>query len=84
MIDISHNSGYLDCALVRLDGDEARIYRQLTEHLGASERAQNAIILVGALSKLEKNSKRAQKIRDGFPELVGISYESFNQFLDTL
>ncbi len=84
MIDISHNSGYLDCALVHLDGDEARIYKELTQYLGGSERAQNAIILVGALSKLEKDSKRAQKIRDGFLELVGVSYEDLNRFLDTL
>ena len=69
---------------MHLDGDEARIYKQLTQYLGASEKAQNAIILVGALSKLEENSRRAQKIRDGFLELVGVSYDELNMFLDTL
>ena len=83
-MDISHNSGYLDCALVRLDGEEGRIYKQLTEFLGTSERAQNALILVGAMSKLGTTDKRVRKIKDSFLEMIGVSYDDFSRFLETL
>lgn len=69
---------------MHLDGDESRIYRELTQYLGASDKAQNAIILMGALSKMDKNNKKVQKIKDGFLELVGVTFEDFNRFLDTL
>ncbi len=57
--------------------------------LGSEERAQNALILTGFLSKLEKKTgaeslARAKGVRESFEELVGVPYQQFQQLIETI
>lgn len=71
------------------DGIDARVLRKLISSLGSEERAQNAIILTGFLSKLERRSDlssaaRAKRVRENFEQLVGISYREFCNLTESI
>ena len=71
------------------DGVDARVIRKLISFLGSEERAQNALILTGLLSKLEKTSNavstaRAKRVRESFEDLVGISYQDFKRLSESI
>lgn len=75
--------------MVYTDGVDARLLRKLISALGSEEKAQNALILMGFLSKLEKKSGvayavRANKVRESFEELVGIPFQEFQRLTESL
>jgi len=75
--------------VVYTDGVDARLMRKLISSLGSEERAQNALILTGLLSKLEKktdaaSAARAKRVRERFDELVGIPFQEFQRLTETI
>jgi hypothetical protein len=74
--------------VVYADGVDARLMRRLISRLGSEERVQNALILTGFISKLEKKSgaaniARAKRVRQNFEELVGVSFQEFQRLTET-
>ncbi len=74
--------------MVYADGVDARLMRRLISRLGSEERVQNALILTGFISKLEKKSgavniARAKRVRQNFEELVGVSFQEFQRLTET-
>jgi len=76
--------------MIYADGADARLLKKLVSVLGSEERARNALILTGFLSKLQKKSNdpssqvRARRARESFEELVGIPFKEFQKILETL
>ncbi|MDA4111554.1 MAG: hypothetical protein OK439_03385 [Thaumarchaeota archaeon] len=75
--------------MIYADGLDARVLRQLIEALGSEEKAQNALILTGFLSKLEKKGgtdslARAKRVKENFREIVGISFQEYSRILEAL
>jgi hypothetical protein len=75
--------------VVYADGSDARMIQRLVTILGSEERAQNALILTGFLSKLEKTSgtaaqARAKRVREKFEEIVGVSYAEFLKLAESI
>jgi hypothetical protein len=74
---------------VYADGVDARLLQKLVSALGSEEKAQNALILMGFLAKLEKkggaiSAARIKRVVENFEQLVGISYEEFRQLIETI
>jgi hypothetical protein len=89
LLDISFRSNKPGSIVVYADGSDARVIQKLITILGSEERAQNALILAGFLSKLEKTSGsaaqvRAKRVREKFEELVGVSYLEFLKLAESL
>ena len=87
MLDVSFRSDEPESVLVYADGLDARIIRKLIAALGSEERAQNSLILLGAIAKLQKNGNvssvaRAKKVKESFRELVGLTYNEYNRLLE--
>ena len=87
MLDISFRSSKPGSIVVYADGVDARLMRKLKSHLGSEERVQNALILTGFITKLEKkggaaNATRAKRVRESFEELVGITFQEFQRLTD--
>jgi len=86
LLDVSTRSNKPGSAFIYTDGADARLLRKLISALGSEEKAQNAIILMGFLTKLEKksdhaSSARAKRVRDNFEDLVGMPFQEFERFL---
>jgi hypothetical protein len=65
------------------------VLRRLKEVLGSEEKVQNALILTGFLSKLEKKSgsvaaARIKVVKDSFRDLVGVSYQEYCRIVESL
>jgi len=89
MLDISFRSNKPGSIVVYADGEDARFLKKLISRLGSEEKAQNALILAGFLSKLERkggpaSSARASRVKEKFEEAVGISYEEFRRLMESL
>ncbi len=89
MLDVSYRSDQPDSVLIYADGRDARVLRRLKDLLGSDEKVQNALILTGFLSKLEKKSgtataARIKLVKDNFRELVGVSYQEYGRIVDSL
>jgi hypothetical protein len=89
MLDISFRSNKPGSIVVYADGEDARLLQKLISHLGSEEKAQNAIILSGFLSKLERkggpaSEARASRVRQKFEEMVGIPFEEFRRLIETI
>jgi hypothetical protein len=89
MLDISFRSNKPGSIVVYADGEDARLLRKLISRLGSEEKAQNAIILSGFLSKLERkggpaSEARASRVREKFEEMVGMPYEEFRRLMETI
>ncbi len=77
-----------------LDGLDARIFNTLVERLGSEKRAQNAIILMGLLTKLgaeatgqsrrESQRKMGEIVREAFPESTGVSFAEFEKIISNI
>ncbi|HZW56091.1 MAG TPA: hypothetical protein VFF30_07370 [Nitrososphaerales archaeon] len=86
MLDVSVDRKDSSRAVAYFDGKDARVFCFLREKLGCDERAQNAIILVGLVAKLEASSRKAdrlklRKTKQAFGELVGVPYEEFDSIV---
>lgn len=87
MLDISLRPELPRKAIVYLDGHDARLFKRLVKLLGSEERAQNAIILTGALADSPKeglSQDDAREIFNSFKELVGYDYEEFQKLVGEL
>jgi hypothetical protein len=89
LLDVSYRSDEPESVLIYADGRDARVLRRLIEVLGSEERAQNALILIGFLSRLEKkagmaSATRVKMAKDSFRELVGVSYNDFGRIVESL
>ncbi|MDA4130047.1 MAG: hypothetical protein OK457_04700 [Thaumarchaeota archaeon] len=89
MLDVSYLPDRPDSVMVYADGRDARVLKKLISFLGSEENAQNALILTGFLSKLEKKGEmafaaRAKVVKESFGELVGVSYQEYYRILGTL
>ncbi|MDA4130291.1 MAG: hypothetical protein OK457_05935 [Thaumarchaeota archaeon] len=89
MLDVSYVPDRPDSVMVYADGRDARILKKLISLLGSEENAQNALILTGFLSKIEKKggmafAARAGLVKESFRELVGVSYQEYGRILETL
>jgi len=89
LLDVSYRSDQPDSVLIYADGRDGRVLRRLIDVLGSEERAQNALILVGFLSKLEKkagmaSATRVKMVKDSFRELTGVSYTEFSRIAEAL
>jgi hypothetical protein len=87
LLDVSFRSNKPGSILVYADGADARLLRKLLSVLGSEERVQNALILTGLLSKLEKktgtaDAVRAKKVRECFEGLVGVSFQEFQRLIE--
>jgi hypothetical protein len=86
LLDISVRKDKPGQAIVYLDGADARLFNLLVSRLGSEEAAQNAVILVGLLAKLEKNgseqaNRATRNIHSAFRNLVGMSLEELNELV---
>jgi len=75
--------------MVYADGHDGRVLKSLISLLGSEENAQNALILTGFLSKIEKKggsafAARAKLVKESFRELVGVSYQEYGRILEAL
>jgi len=89
LLDVSYGRDKPDSVVVYADGPDARIFRKLVRSLGSEERAQNALILTGAIYKLERKGGatsiiRAKRVKDGFRDLVGVTYLEYLKLVDEL
>lgn len=87
MLDISLRPELPGKAIVYLDGHDARLFKRLVKLLGSEERAQNAIILTGALADSPKEtltSEDTREVLDSFKDLVGFDYEEFQKLVREL
>jgi len=89
LLDVSFRSNKPGSIVVYSDGVDARLLRKLIAALGSEEKAQNALILMGFLSKLEKKSGiasavRAKRVRESFQDLVGIPFQEFQRLTESL
>ena len=75
--------------MVYADGVDARLLRKLISSLGSEERVQNALILAGFISKLEKkggtvSTAKARRARESFNDLVGMPFQEFQRLTETV
>jgi len=89
LLDVSYRRERPDNVFVYADGNDARIIRNLVLRLGSEEKVHNALILTGALWKLERDGKvghstRARRVKDSFQELVGVSYREYLKIVEDL
>lgn len=87
MLDVSTRREVPGKAIVYMDGVDARVYKNLLKKLGSEERLQNAIILSGLLTKANSSSEfshaSVKRIKSGFNETVGISFEEFTSLVES-
>jgi hypothetical protein len=88
LLDISFRPNKPGKVVVYADGKDARMLRKLIASIG-EERAQNALILFGFISKLEKkggavSAARALRARQKFEEVVGMSFEEFHRLMESV
>jgi hypothetical protein len=89
LLDVSYRSDQPDSVLIYADGRDARALRRLIDVLGTEDRAKNALILIGFLSKLEKkagmaSATRVKMVKESFRELTGVSYSEFGRIVESL
>lgn len=89
LLDISFRSNKPGSIVVYADGADSRVLQKLISKLGSEQKAQNALILTGFLSKLEKKSDpvsaaRAKIARENFRELVGVSLAEFQRIVESI
>ncbi len=89
MLDVSYMPYRPDGVMVYADGRDARVLKKMISLLGSEENAQNALILTGFLSKLEKRGgmasmARAELVKENFRELVGVSFQEYVRIVETL
>ena len=71
-----------------LDGRDARLFKEIQARLGSEEKVHNAFILLGLLKKLVdldtiNSSQEAEMTKSIFPEYVGVSFEEFENLLQS-
>jgi hypothetical protein len=89
LLDVSYRASEPDSVLIYADGRDARVLRRMIELLGSEEKAQNALILIGFLAKLEKkagmaSAARVKVVKENFRELVGVSYGEFGRLVESI
>lgn len=87
MLDISLRPELPKKALVYLDGQDARLFKNLVKILGSEERAQCAIILTGVMAEAKKDRLTTDAEREvvkNFKELVGCDYVAFQRLVENL
>jgi hypothetical protein len=89
LIDVSVRKENPDRAIAYFDGSDARVYKILVSRLRSEDSVQNAIILIGLMSKLKKlklpsATEEIERLQKSFPKHVGVSYKKFISLLDDI
>ncbi len=86
LIDFSQNEQHPARVVVYLDGPDARVFKRLVSKLGSEESAQNAIILLGFLTKLRETGAESQalQIENHWRSLVGVTKGVFDSVMEDI